>query len=38
LRSESKELRYTVMTILWSLALAWATSFIFYQGARALGY
>ena len=38
LRSESKDVRYTLMTILWSLGLAWAVSFIFYQGARALGY
>ena len=38
LRSESKELRYTLMTILWSLGLAWVISFVFYQGARALGY
>ncbi|MFZ2160639.1 MAG: ferrous iron transport protein B [Sideroxyarcus sp.] len=38
LRSESKDLRYTVLTILWSLGLAWIVSFIFYQGARALGY
>jgi len=22
----------------WSLALAWLVSFLFYQGARALGY
>ena len=38
LRSESKDLRYTLLTILWSLGLAWIVSFIFYQGARALGY
>ena len=38
LRSESKDLRYTLLTILWSLGLAWVVSFIFYQGARALGY
>jgi ferrous iron transport protein B len=38
LRSESKDLRYTLLTILWSLGLAWLVSFIFYQGARALGY
>lgn len=38
LRSESKSMRYTLQTIAWSLGLAWAASFIFYQGARALGY
>jgi ferrous iron transport protein B len=38
LRTESKDLRYTLLTILWSLGLAWVVSFIFYQGARALGY
>jgi len=38
LRSESKDLRYTLLTILWSLGLAWVVSFVFYQGARALGY
>jgi len=38
LRSESKDLRYTLLTIFWSLGLAWIVSFIFYQGARALGY
>jgi ferrous iron transport protein B len=37
LRTESKS-SFTAMSILWSLALAWAISFIFYQGARALGY
>jgi hypothetical protein len=24
--------------VAWSLGLAWVASFIFYQGARALGY
>ncbi len=38
LKSESKDLRYTLFSIAWSLVLAWLTSFIFYQGARALGY
>ena len=38
LRSESKDMRYTLLTILWSLGLAWVASLIFYQGARALGY
>jgi ferrous iron transport protein B len=38
LRSESKDLRYTVFVLTWSLVLAWSVSFVFYQGARALGY
>jgi ferrous iron transport protein B len=38
LRSESKDLGFTVFSILWSLGLAWLVSFVFYQGARALGY
>ncbi|MDD2929489.1 MAG: ferrous iron transport protein B [Sideroxydans sp.] len=38
LRSEAKDMRYTLFTLGWSLALAWALSFVFYQSARALGY
>jgi len=38
LRSESKNLGFTLFTIAWSLTLAWLASFAFYQGARALGY
>ncbi len=38
LRSEAKNLRYTLFALAWSLVLAWSVSFIFYQGARALGY
>ncbi|TAN76902.1 MAG: ferrous iron transport protein B [Gallionella sp.] len=38
LRSESKQLGFTALVIGWSLALAWLVSFVFYQGARALGY
>jgi ferrous iron transport protein B len=38
LRSEAKDMRYTLFTLGWSLALAWAISFVFYQSARALGY
>ena len=38
LRSESKNLGFTVATIAWSLLLAWLVTFAFYQGARALGY
>ncbi|MBU1776231.1 MAG: ferrous iron transporter B, partial [Gammaproteobacteria bacterium] len=38
LRSESKSMRYTLFALGWSLALAWLVSFVFYQGARALGF
>ena len=38
LRSESKQLGFTALSIAWSLVLAWLVSFMFYQGARALGY
>lgn len=38
LRSESKNLGFTLFTIAWSLTLAWLASFAFYQGARMLGY
>ena len=38
LKSESKDLGFTVFSILWSLGLAWLVSFAFYQGARAFGY
>jgi len=38
LRSESKRNSFMLFSIAWSLALAWAVSFVFYQGARMLGY
>ena len=38
LRSESKDRGFTLLSIAWSLILAWLASFAFYQGARALGY
>lgn len=38
LQSESKQLSFTVLSLVWSLGLAWTVSFAFYQGARALGY
>ena len=38
LQSESKLLKFTALSLAWSLALAWLVSFAFYQGARALGY
>ncbi|GAB5605913.1 ferrous iron transport protein B [Sideroxyarcus sp. TK5] len=38
LRTEAKDMRYTLFTLGWSLVLAWSISFVFYQSARALGY
>ncbi|MBI5919185.1 MAG: ferrous iron transport protein B [Nitrosomonadales bacterium] len=38
LRSESRNMGFTLFAIGWSLVLAWAVSFTFYQGARWLGY
>lgn len=38
MRSESKSLAFTSLSIFWSLFLAWLLSFLFYQGARLLGY
>ncbi|MEI2635348.1 MAG: ferrous iron transport protein B [Methylotenera sp.] len=37
LKSESKSSKFMWLSIVWSLGLAWVVSFIFYQGARALG-
>jgi ferrous iron transport protein B len=38
LRGESKSLTFTGFSIAWSLGLAWLLSFVFYQGARLLGF
>lgn len=38
LRSESKSRAFMWLSLTWSLGLAWAISFLFYQSARALGY
>ena len=38
MRSESKSAAFTALAVLWPLTAAWAASFVFYQGARALGY
>ena len=38
LRNESRSYAYTALALAWPLGLAWALSFAFYQGARALGY
>ncbi len=38
MHNESKSFRFTAFSVFWSLFLAWAASFVFYQAARALGY
>jgi ferrous iron transport protein B len=38
LRSESKNLGYTLFSIGWSLVLAWLASTLFYQAAKAFGF
>jgi ferrous iron transport protein B len=38
LKSESKSLKFTLFSVAWSISFAWVASFIFYQGARALGF
>ena len=38
LKSESKSWKFAVISVVWSVGLAWVTSFIFYQSARALGF
>lgn len=38
LKSESKSAKFAAFAVLWSIGLAWITSFLFYQGARQLGF
>ena len=38
LKNESKSSGFMWLSIAWSLSLAWVVSFVFYQGARALGF
>lgn len=38
MRKESGSVALTTFSVVWSLLLAWVLSFIFYQGARALGF
>ncbi len=38
LKTESKSTGFMWLSIIWSLALAWIVSFIFYQAARILGF
>ncbi len=38
IRSESRSPGFTFVAVAWPLLLAWLSSFVFYQGARWLGY
>jgi ferrous iron transport protein B len=38
LKSESKSWMFALKSVAWSVGLAWVSSFIFYQGAKALGF
>ncbi len=38
LRQEARSTGFMVLSVLWSLLLAWVVCFIFYQGSRALGW
>lgn len=38
LKNESKSSAFMWLSVAWSMGLAWVVSFVFYQGARALGY
>jgi ferrous iron transport protein B len=38
IKAESKSMKFALMGVVWSLGLAWVASFVFYQGARALGF
>ncbi|MEA5578234.1 ferrous iron transport protein B [Anabaena sp. UHCC 0451] len=38
LKNESKSWKFAVISVVWSIGLAWVASFIFYQSARALGF
>ncbi len=38
LKSESKSAKFAAFAVVWSTGLAWIISFLFYQGARLLGF
>jgi ferrous iron transport protein B len=38
IKAESKSMKFAILAVSWSLGLAWVASFIFYQGARILGF
>jgi ferrous iron transport protein B len=38
IKTESKSIKFALISVAWSFGLAWLTSFVFYQGARQLGF
>ncbi len=38
IKTESKSIKFAMLSVAWSIGLAWVVSFLFYQGARALGF
>lgn len=38
LKAEARSLKFAALAVVWPLVLAWLVSFIFYQGARLLGW
>ncbi|WP_432722061.1 ferrous iron transport protein B [Jeongeupia wiesaeckerbachi] len=38
MKKESRSTGFTAFSVVWSLLLAWTLSFVFYQGARLLGF
>jgi ferrous iron transport protein B len=38
LKNESKSVKFAALAVAWSVGLAWVTSFLFYQGARMVGF
>ncbi len=38
IKAESKSVKFALLSVVWSIGLAWTVSFLFYQGARAVGW
>lgn len=38
IKSESKSAKFAALSVVWSVVLAWVSCFVFYQGARFLGF
>ncbi len=38
IKAESKSVKFALLSVVWSIGLAWVVSLLFYQGARALGW
>jgi ferrous iron transport protein B len=38
IKSESKSSRFALLSVVWSVGLAWVASFLFYQSARLMGF